>query len=345
MREPISDLLPLDRLVPYLAEHVPQAGIVQSAAKTASGQSNPTFILNTDTGKLVLRRKPPGTLLKSAHAVEREFRVMKALSTTDFPVPDVFHLCEDEDIIGKAFFVMSFVEGVTFNDPTCPDLAPDTRRAVYCNMNKVLAQLHSLDVAALGLSDFGRPGSYFERQFSRWSKQYELTETENIPEMVELMDWLSHNQPVDDGKVALVHGDWRLDNLLVDPVTGVVNAVVDWELSTLGHPLADLGGQLMQWAMPPGEIGRGMEGVDRAALGLPEDRAYLELYAKNAGLDDVPDMRFCVAFSFFRMAAILQGVKKRALDGNASGGPQALKFGAYVPIFAKKALERLNAEA
>ncbi len=313
-----------------------------SAEKTATGQSNPTFILSSPSGKYVLRRKPEGTLLKSAHAVDREFRVMSALKDSAVPVPETYFLCDDDAVLGTMFFVMSFVEGHSYTDPRLPDCSVEQRARIYDSMNAGLAALHSVDVDAVGLSDYGPPGNYFARQISRWTKQYRASETETLPDMDALIAWLELNIPPDTEKPGLVHGDWRIDNLLFDD-SGSLVAVLDWELSTLGNPLADLGAQLMQWSMPVGPEGRGLYGVDRKALGIPEDEAYIALYAKRAGLADTPEMMFPVAFSFFRMAAILQGVKKRALDGNASNKEQGLRLGSFVGLFARKGLDVLNA--
>lgn len=337
----MSDLVPLDALNAWWRVHLPQLGTVKSARKTSQGQSNPTFVLESSGGTFILRRKPPGKLLKSAHAVEREFRVMTALDG-HAPVPKMYALCEDTDILGTAFFIMDYVEGRIFPDPALPDLSPDERAAIYDAMNAGLAGLHRLDADALGLSDYGKPGNYFARQLDRWTRQYRASETEQVAQMEDLITWLGEHLPADDGQVALVHGDWRIDNLVFAPKGCELVAILDWELSTLGHPLADLGAQLMQWAMPPGDVGRGLDGVDRKALGIPQDAEYVEAYAERAGLGDVPDMTYPVAFAFFRMGAILQGVKKRALDGNAANPEKAIELGAYVPLFAQKALARIT---
>lgn len=309
------------------------------AAKTPSGQSNPTYILTTPSGNYVLRSKPAGKLLKSAHAVDREFRVLKALHGQGLPVPEPFLLCDDPSVSETMFYLMAFSEGENYGDPRLPDSTPKDRREIYSQMNKGLAAVHSVNLERAGLQDYGPPGNYFERQLSRWTKQYEASVTEGIPAMAALIVWLGDNLPPDDGTVTLVHGDWRIDNLLFDKKTNALTAILDWELSTLGHPLADLGAQLMQWAMPVGLEGRGLAGVGRAALGIPSDEAYVAEYASRMGIA-VPDMRFYVAFSFFRMAAILQGVKKRALDGNASNPQKALELGAYVGLFAEAGLQR-----
>ncbi len=340
----MSDLLDLDVVAKYMASRIDGFSGSLSAEKTPTGQSNPTFILTSSTGKFVLRHKPPGVLLKSAHAVDREFRVMSALANTGVPVPKMYFLCEDEDVIGSMFYVMEYIDGRNFVDPRIPDVTPIERRGMYDAMNAGLAALHCVDVDAVGLTDYGKSGNYFVRQISRWSGQYRASETGTITEMDQLIEWLDGNIPEGDDKTSLVHGDWRIDNLLFAPDRPKLAAILDWELSTLGHPLADLGAQLMQWAMPVGPEGRGLDGVDRGALGIPEDREYIELYAKQTGLSDVPEMDFYVAFSFFRMAAILQGVKKRALDGNASNPEQALRLGSFVPIFAGKGLQIANAE-
>ncbi|MGE4611227.1 MAG: phosphotransferase family protein [Paracoccaceae bacterium] len=339
----MGEELNVETVAKYMSGRIEGFSGSLTAEKTAAGQSNPTFILTHSTGKVVLRRKPSGELLKSAHAVDREFRVMAALADTDVPVPKMHFLCEDQDVIGSTFFVMEFIDGRNFMDPRVPDVTPETRRGMYNAMNAGLAALHSVDIQAVGLADFGKPGNYFARQISRWSGQYRTSETETIPAMNDLITWLDGNTP-DDKTTSLVHGDWRIDNLMFAAQGADLVGIFDWELSTLGHPLADLGAQLMQWAMPVGLEGRGLDGVDRDALGIPEDREYIELYAKRAGLSDAPDMDFYVAFSFFRMAAILQGVKRRALDGNASNPAQALRLGAFVPIFAGKGLQIVNEE-
>jgi len=310
-----------------------------TATKFDVGQSNPTFRLDSPSGQYVLRRKPPGVLLKSAHAVDREFRVQKALADTDVPVAKMHLLCEEDDVIGSAFYVMDFVEGRNFDDPRLPELDNEQRVQVIDEMGRVLAAIHSVDINAFGLSDYGPEGNYFERQVGRWTKQYRASETETIPQMDQLIDWLAANIPADDGKRTLVHGDYRIDNMLFAKDRPEVVAVLDWELSTIGHPYADLAAVIMQWQMPPGNEGRGLAGVNRAALGLPTDDAFIAAYCQRMGLPGIEKFGFYLAFCFFRMGAIIQGVKKRALDGNASDPKRAAKLGAFVPMFAQAGLE------
>ena len=330
--------LEISRLEPWLTAHVPGFRGPVDFEKTPTGQSNPTFILTSGSGRYVLRRKPPGELLKSAHAVDREFRVQQALAGTDVPVPRMYALCEDEDVIGSMFYVMDCVDGEVHFLPTLPDKAPEIRRAMFDDMNRVLAALHDVDYQAVGLGDFGRPGSYFARQYGRWSKQYEASATEPRPEMDELVAWVGANIPEDDGITTLVHGDYRIDNMIYGPA-GEVRAVLDWELSTLGHPYSDLAYQCMQWRMPEGMETRGFGALDRTALGIPSEQDYIDAYCARRGLPGIPIFQFALAFSFFRMAAIVQGVLKRGLDGSASNPEQALAMGEYVSVFARHGLE------
>ncbi|MGB3556339.1 MAG: phosphotransferase family protein [Jannaschia sp.] len=298
------------------------------------GQSNPTYRLDTDAGAYVLRRKPGGVLLKSAHAVEREFRVQSALADTAVPVPKMHLLCEDPDVIGAPFYLMDHVAGRGFRDPRLDALPHDDRGAIMDAMNATLAAIHGVDLDATGLSDYGPGGDYYARQIDRWTRQYRASETESVPAMEDLIDWLSRNRPADDGRRTLVHGDFRIDNMLFAEDETRCLAVLDWELSTLGHPFADLAAVLMQWRMPTGADGRGLAGVDRAAQGLPSDTAFVDAYCARAGLAGVDRLGFYIAFAFFRMTAILQGVKKRGLDGNASNPERAAAMGAFVPRFA-----------
>jgi len=330
------DLAAVER---YLAARLPGFRGPLTAEKFSVGQSNPTFRLDSPSGTLVLRRKPPGVLLKSAHAVDREFRVQRALAGSDVPVARMHVLCEDESVIGAMFYVMDFQPGRHFMEPVLAAISPEERGAVFDEMNRVLAALHSIDCAAVGLSDFGKPGSYFARQLGRWSKQYHASETGTLADMDALIDWLDANLPEDDGRVSLVHGDYRIDNLIFDAGKPKIAAVLDWELSTLGHPFSDLAYQCMQWRMPVGEEGRGLAGVDRKAQGIPAEEEYVDAYCRRMGLADIPGFDFCLAFSFFRMAAIVQGVKKRGLDGNASNPERAARMGRFVPIYARMGLE------
>jgi len=340
------DPLELDdaALVRYLADRIPGFAGPVTSNKFADGQSNPTYLLSAASGKYVLRRKPPGQLLKSAHAVEREFRVMRALAETEVPVPRVFHLCSDETVIGSIFFVMEYVDGKIYWDPALPQLSNAQRHATYLEMCRVLARLHQVDINAVGLGDYGKPGDYFARQTGRWTQQYFASQTEEIPEMAAVIDWLPANLPADDGRVSLVHGDFRLDNIIFDSDKPEIVALLDWELSTLGHPLADLAYQCMQLRMDPGKYLPGLNGIDRVALGIPSEREYVALYCKHCGLERIDNWPFYLVFGFFRMAAILQGVKKRALDGNASSAI-ALGYATLVRPLAEKALAVIHDES
>jgi aminoglycoside phosphotransferase (APT) family kinase protein len=312
------------------------------ATKFESGQSNPTFLLTTPTNNYVLRRKPPGVLLKSAHAVDREFRVQKALSGTDVPVAKMHHLCEDDSVIGSSFYIMDHVSGRNFNEPTLGEINNADRISVMKDMNRVLAALHDVNIDESGLADYGPPGHYLERQVGRWSKQYRASETKPLPAMDRLIDIITERMPVDDGQRTLVHGDYRIDNMLFERDGTRCLAVLDWELSTIGHPYADLASVIMQWQLPVGRKGRGLMGVDRADLGLPTDDAFIMQYCERRGLDGIDNFGYYTGFCFFRMAAIIQGVLKRALDGNASNPEQAKELGAYVPVFAEHGLKALK---
>ncbi len=337
--------LDINAVETYLNSHLDGFYGPLKATKFTVGQSNPTYLLSTPNEAYVLRRKPPGVLLKSAHAVDREFRVMSALAGSNVPVPKVHLLCEDDRVIGSAFYVMEYLQGRTFVDPVMKGEDNDTRTGVIDEMNRVLAELHMVDIDAVGLSDYGPPGNYFERQIARWNKQYRASETETIPDMNQLIAALEHQVPEDDNQRTLVHGDYRIDNLMFETNgTGCIG-VLDWELSTIGHPYADLAAIIMQWQLPPGKEGRGLAGVDRENLGLPTDRAFVANYCARRGIPAIENFGFYLAFNFFRMAGILQGVYKRALDGNASDPKRAQAFGAYVPIFAQHGLSALRSEA
>lgn len=326
----------------YLSEHLPGFAGPMEVTKFQMGQSNPTFMLKTPAHSYVLRRKPPGQLLKSAHAVDREFRVQKALEGSDVPVAKMHLLCEDDDVIGSMFYVMDHVPGRNFSEPAMPDVSAADRGAVVDEMGRVLAALHTVDIDAVGLSDYGPEGNYFERQVGRWTKQYKASETQDIPAMNELMTMLVERQPADDGQRTLVHGDYRIDNMIFDANSTDCRAVLDWELSTIGHPFADLAAVIMQWQLPAGTEGRGMGGLDRAALGLPTDQEFIAAYCQRRGLNGIDDFGYYLGFCFFRMAGIIQGVLKRALDGNASNPERAIKVGAFVPVFAQHGLDALK---
>ena len=320
------DALNVDNLQKYLTTQIEGFGAIQECTKFAGGQSNPTFMLRTETSKYVLRRKPPGVLLKSAHAVDREYRVMTALAATAVPVPKVFALCDDDGVIGSMFYVMEFIDGRIFWNGALPAQSPPERRAVYDEMVRVMAAMHTVDLATVGLSDYGRPGNYFARQIARWSDQYRASETQKNPAMETLMEWLPKNMPADDGRVALNHGDYRIDNIVFHPSEPRILAVLDWELSTLGHPWADLAYQCMQLRLPADAVIPGLGGLDRKALGIPSEEEYVARYCRLTGIAEIPSWDFYVIFSFFRFAAILQGVYKRALDGNASS-KKAMAYG------------------
>jgi aminoglycoside phosphotransferase (APT) family kinase protein len=330
-------------LAPYLEQHVPGFRSLLSIRKFNAGQSNPTYLLEAESGRYVLRAKPPGTLLKSAHQVDREYRVMKALRGTGVPVPDVLHLSGENSPIGRMFYVMAYVEGRIFWNPALPELASNEERArASDSMNSVLSTLHDVDVEAVGLSNFGRAGSYFERQLGRWSQQYRASETGLIEDMEMLIGWLEWHLIADNGLVSLVHGDYRLDNMIFAHDRPEVIAVLDWELSTLGHPYADLAYQCMQWRIPHGSVFRGLGGIDRAALGLPSEGQYVARYCERRGIERIDNWVFCIAFSFFRLAAICQGVYKRSLDGNASNPERARKLGQAVGLLAGLARQAIE---
>jgi aminoglycoside phosphotransferase (APT) family kinase protein len=333
-------------LLAWLGREVPGFAGPARLHKFKGGQSNPTYRLEAASGNYVLRRQPPGKLLKSAHAVDREYRVMRALADTDVPVPRVLALCEDREVIGSMFYVMAYCEGRIFWDASLPECeSNDDRAAIYDDMNRVLAALHLVDPAGVGLADYGKPGNYFARQLSRWMGQYRASELRAIPAMEDLMNWLEAELPADDGRVSLVHGDYRLDNMVFHPREPRVIAVLDWELSTLGHPLADLAYQCMQLRMPGGEgFAPGLAGIDRRRLGIPEESEYVASYCRRTGIDDIDNWPFYLAFSYFRLAAIVQGVAKRAVDGNASN-TRAAELGEWVEPLAQMALQVIENES
>ncbi len=321
-------------LAAWMADHVPGYAGPLAVRQFRGGQSNPTYRLDTPGGAYVLRRKPFGALLPSAHAVDREFRVISALGATGFPVPRAYGLCMDEGVIGAAFYVMSLVEGRVFWEAELPGLAPAERTGVYNAAIDAMARLHGVDPAAAGLADFGRPGNYFARQVERWTRQYRAAQTETVADMERLIDWLPRTAP-DQTRTAIVHGDYRLDNLIIHPTRLEVSAVLDWELSTLGDPLADFSYFLMNWSLP--RDGRnGLAGLDLPALGIPTQDEAVARYCRATGRDGLPDLDWYFAYNLFRLAGILQGVARRALDGNASS-PQAAEMGARVAPLAEAA--------
>jgi aminoglycoside phosphotransferase (APT) family kinase protein len=356
----------------YLAEHLEGYRGPLRVRQFEGGQSNPTFLLNADSGDYVLRKKPPGVLLPRAHMIEREYRILAALAATDVPVPKVHLLCETPDPIGTPFFVMDYVRGRLLRDPTLPDMKPAERRAIYDEILRVLASLHAVDYQAIGLADYGKPGNYFGRQIRRWSQQYEASKTQEIASMDRLMKWLPDNIP-DDDTSCIVHGDYRLDNLVLAPDEARVSAVLDWELSTLGHPLADLAHGCAHYYIsianqPPltdtdtndatdangengadetgnsentatnGESINGIGEMAGAESGIPTESEYVETYCRFTGRSGVPNWNFYLAFVIFRYAGIAQGVYKRGLQGNASS-QEAMSLGDVVGIASDKAWE------
>lgn len=296
------------------------------------GQSNPTYLLETPDRRYVLRRKPPGVLLPSAHAVDREFRVLSALGGAGFPVPEALVLCEDDDVIGSMFYVMAHVDGRIFLDCAMPDLSPLERAAAFDSANETLARLHGLDHIALGLGDFGRPGNYFARQIGRWSKQYDASRTADIPEMDRLMAWLPTATPADE-ECRLIHGDYSFHNLLFHPTEPRVVGVLDWELSTTGHPLGDLFYHGMEWYRPAGSDARGtLRDADLKPLGIPTLDAYVARYCERTGRPPVENPGFYRAYNLFRVAAIIQGIAGRAREGTAATGDAAAQADRVVPI-------------
>ena len=323
------------RLETFLSERLPGFRGPLTVRQFPGGQSNPTYSLEAASGRFVLRRKPPGTLLPSAHAVDREYRVMTALHGAGFPAPRTWLLCEDDSVVGTAFYVMNHVEGRIFWDGTLPGLEPDERRALHDALNGTMARLHQLDPAAIGLGDFGRPGGYVARQIRRWSEQYRASETETIPEMDRLIAWLPGACPADP-EPAIVHGDFRLDNCIIHPTEPRVIAVLDWELSTIGDPLADFTYHLMQWFMPLSETGAGVGSLlgHEHEPGLPAIHDYAADYCRRTGRDGISHLPVYMAYNFFRLAAILQGILGRVRDGTAANAEAAVMAQQVRPLAA-----------
>jgi aminoglycoside phosphotransferase (APT) family kinase protein len=346
-RDPHDTTLDLERLVQYLEQHVAGFRGPLRATKFAGGQSNPTYLLDAQSGRYVLRRQPPGQLLKSAHAVDREFRVLSALADTPVPVARAWHLCEDRDVIGSMFYLMSYEDGRIFWNPALPEIDRDARRGYYTSIVKTLAALHDVDPEAVGLGDYGRAGNYFERQIGVWTKQYRAAETQRIDAMEALIDWLPAHCPAEASSASdasraqrpsLVHGDFRIDNLIFSTDEPQVRAILDWELSTLGNPLADLAYFCMCLRLPSQGHITGLRGQDRAALGVPDEADIVAQYCALRGLPGIDNWPFYLAFSFFRLASIAQGVKARALQGNASSA-DAHQVGAMVEPLAQLGAE------
>lgn len=318
----IAEAFSAERLADWLKAHVPDFRPPLRLERFTGGQSNPTFRLFAASGNYVLRSKPFGDVLPSAHAVDREFRVLKALANSDVPLPRVHALCQDISVIGAMFYVMDFVPGRVLWNPRLPELSQLERTAIFDSMNATIAQIHSLDPIDAGLGDYGRTGSYLERQVTRWTKQYRASQTEMNPAMECLIEWLPQHLP-QAGPTRLVHGDYRLDNLIFHPTSPQVIAVLDWELSTLGDPIADFAYHAMTWRIAP-DLFRGLAGVDLSAAGIPDERRYLELYLDRTGFPEPADWEYYLVLSLFRISSIIQGIAKRAIDGTAADAGAAV---------------------
>ena len=332
------------RLAEYMRAHVEGYDGQLTVEQFKGGQSNPTFRLQAGGKKYVLRRKPPGVLLPSAHAVDREFRVISALSDTNVPVARAYALCEDVSVIGATFYIMDCVEGRIVWDPALPGMTNAERAAHYAEMNRVISTLHQVDPAAVGLSEYGKPGNYIERQVARWTTQYRAAETETIDAANQLIDWLPKHAPAyipERDEARIVHGDFRIDNVIFHPTEARIVAVLDWELSTLGHPLVDFAYHCMVWHMKPGNGVRGLAGVDIALHGIPAESEYLQSYLQRSGRADASsvsaaDWNYYLVFNMFRLVGILQGIMARALQGNASSA-RALEAGRRARPLAEQA--------
>ena len=330
------DVTSLER---FLREHVEGFGGKLEVEQFKGGQSNPTFMLKAAEKRYVLRRKPPGKLLQSAHAVDREYRVITALHGIGFPVAKTYCLCMDDAIIGTAFYVMDYVAGRVLWEPSLPQMGKEQRGAYFDELNRVIALLHSVDYAAIALADYGKPGNYIERQINRWTKQYRASETERIEAMENLIEWLPKNIPQGD-ETTIVHGDYRMDNVMFHPTEPKMLAVLDWELSTLGHPLADFAYHCMTWRLTPGQF-RGMMGVDFKALGIPTEQEYVSAYCRRTGRDHIPNWDFYMAYNMFRLAGILQGIMGRVKDGTAASA-HALEQGKRARPMAEAGWEQVE---
>ena len=328
------------RLHEYLAEHLPGYSVSRRSPQGEAGleirqfeggQSNPTYFLRTPARDYVLRKKPPGQLLPSAHAVEREYRVMSALASTGIPVPPALLMCDDASVIGTPFFIMGCVDGRVFRQPHLPGVSASDRAAMYADMADVLARLHGINAAAIGLADYGKPGNYYSRQIGRWGQQYLAAKTEEIAAMDRLMAWLPAHIPPGD-ETSIVHGDYRIENLIFHPTEPRIVAIVDWELSTLGHPLADLAYNCLTYHLPPEALGL-VDPIGSDRSGMPDEGQYVAMYCERAGRSNIPHWNFYLAFSMFRLASILQGVYARGLQGNAASA-HALQRGKAARVIA-----------
>ena len=306
---------------------------IKEVKQFKGGQSNPTYLIETNEHDYVVRRKPPGKLLPSAHAVDREYKVITALNKTDVPVPKTFSYCEDDSVIGTPFFLMEHVKGKIFWELLLPESKPEERRKIYLSMNETIAKLHSVDFKAIGLEDYGKYENYMARQIHRWSKQYKDSETQHIPEIENLIDWLPKNIPEDE-ETSIVHGDFRLDNMVFDEDSLEVKAILDWELSTLGSPIADFTYHMMAWRLPVGAKGLGILGANLNELNIPSEEEYAELYYKKTGRSKIENWDFFMAYNIFRLAGIAQGIAGRVRDGTAASS-QAKNYGDFVPILGK----------
>ena len=327
----------------YLRKNIDNFGELRIIKKFSTGQSNPTYKLETSRSNYVLRAKPPGELLKSAHAVDREYRVIQALKNTPVAVPKAFFLSDhSENPVGRMFYIMEHLEGRIFWDPSVPEVNKSTRSGLYDAMCQILADLHSVDIEKIGLSDFGKPGNYFARQTDRWVKQYRISRLQEDILMEKVITFLEDNLPQGDEKVSLVHGDYRLDNMIFDNAHSKIIGLLDWELSTLGHPLADLAYQCMQWRLPHQSGMRGLGGLDRTELGIPLEEKYVEKYCEIRGISNIDNWNFYLVFSFFRLAAILEGVVMRARAGNASNPERAKTMSVAIPILVNMAAQLIK---
>ena len=331
----VDDKLKIDKesLNDYLKKLMGNNIQISDITQFKGGQSNPTYLVETNINNFVLRRKPPGKLLKSAHAVDRECRVMTALHDTDVPVPETFGYCDDETVIGTSFFIMDHVIGNIYWELLLPGCEPNQRREIYLSMNDTIAKLHNVDFDKVNLADYGKHENYMDRQIHRWTKQYKDSETQMIPEINELIEWLPKNIPSDQ-ETSIVHGDFRLDNMIFDPITHEVKAILDWELSTLGNPIADFTYHMMSWRLPAGAKGLGMMGSDLKSLNIPSESEYAELYYKKTGREKIDNWDFYMAYNIFRLAGIAQGIVGRVRDGTASSS-EAKNYEAFVPILGK----------